>query len=124
MEQPLSRIDPSRGNGGGLFHFYLKRRVIKEVGRFQRKPQTISLSEAEIPAYEREFDGNTPENRNLFEMVQAWLPTIPDKQAAAVRKWLAFENGSSKSLTPNDRVNRTRAIAALRKIARRKGLAS
>jgi hypothetical protein len=58
-------------------------------------------------------------------MVVAWLPAIPEKQAAAVCQWLAIERkepGAPENLTANDRVNLTRAIAALRNIAREKGL--
>jgi DNA-directed RNA polymerase specialized sigma24 family protein len=125
MEQPLRRIDPQRGNGGGLFHTFLKRRVMKEVRRLQRNVSTIPLSDTAISAKEKDFDGNTPENRDLLKMVWIWLPTIPEKQALAVRRWLAIERrepGARESLTANDRVNLTRAVAALRNIARDKGL--
>jgi hypothetical protein len=124
-EQPLRRIDPRRGSGGGLFQTFLKRRVMKEVRRLQRNVSTIPLSDTAIPAKEKDFDGTTPENRNLLETVLAWLPTIPEKQAVAVRRWVAIERrepGAPESLTANDRVNLTRAIAALRDIARDKGL--
>jgi len=118
MEKPLGRVDPLRGTGGGLFHVFLERRIAKEVRRAQREVPTISFSGAEIPATEKEFDKTTPQNRDLLAMVMKWLPTIPGKQAAAVQKWLADEN----SLTKQDRVNRTRALAVLRGIATRKGL--
>jgi DNA-directed RNA polymerase specialized sigma24 family protein len=124
-EQPLRRIDPQRGSGGGLFHTFLKRRVMKEVRRLQRNASTNSLSDTAIPAKEMDFDGTTPENRDLLKTVLAWLPTIPEKQAVAVRRWLAIERrepGAPESLTANDRVNLSRAIAALRNIARENGL--
>jgi DNA-directed RNA polymerase specialized sigma24 family protein len=127
MEQPLRRIDPQRGTGGGLFHTFLKRRVMKEVRRLQRNVSTIPFSDTAIPAKEMDFDGTTPENRDLLKTVLAWLPTIPEKQAVVVRRWIAIERrepGAPESLTANDRVNLTRAIATLRNIARDKGLAA
>jgi DNA-directed RNA polymerase specialized sigma24 family protein len=125
VEQPLRRIDPRRGNGGGLFHAFLRRRVAKEARRLQRSVVTVSLSDAVISAEEKDFDGSSAENRELLHLAMAWLADIPKKQADAIRKWLVDETrqpGAPSTLTSKDRVNLTRGKIALRSIARMKGL--
>ena len=124
-ERPLNRMNLSRGNGGGLFYTFLRRRVIKEAKRLGRTTRTAPLEEALLAGNDEDPGGGTLENRELLKLVEKWMLVIPPKQASAIAKWIENEKGEKAGvnrLTKNEMTNRTRGLDALRAIARHKGL--
>jgi hypothetical protein len=121
-EDPLGDLDPARGNGAGKFYTFMFRRVLKEVARLGRAVPSVELEHPEWVAGRQPTVGETPEGRELLEILKVWIEELPPKQRLALCKRLDREHGRGPKLERRDKVNASHAIASLRKRARREGI--